>query len=1155
MFSYLRPHHKRGSSSNPTSPLPLPSTPHSSDFPLHSPDFFPPPPRLPDNESLHSESPVSPVAPVLPPIPRVASRYDQTTSTARGYNVQGGYEGSKENARLADTVVPEARVRKDNPTNPTISVEKPHDSTSRPGTVGSTVPQYPGSGSHTRPGPLRDTEGHAVSAPSVRPSSSTPLYSSTKPSASTLPPQRAAPPPPPPPPKSPSPVQPSSHHFRSGKAKLNLLNPMSLLMRRRSAQGLPPVPASLANDKSLILPAMPDDYDPRIRGTAIHDFSAPRQKRNYSTNDVGVISPGIGSGKSPVPSHGDDGLEHPTSKFGDGNDGRLTSPKKGDWDHSPMFKEQFGDDIQPWREGLTKEPSVPEEGSKSSILLSPLDIPEPDREPPPLPPFARNLPSDLALTLVPRPDVDNSSRSKVLAVVPEAGSPDALPQNLPAKLPSPNSPPKTRSRTLSGSDRSPQPTGPKRIASNASRFSFDMGGLGSVTQEKILEEKHKEHAAAKQSSKIMDGNDPHSRDTDDYDDDEMDDYDGLDDEGPYEEQIPGVNTDADDEVQLDHGDVGAFDFTSSRISTIASPTSPSTGTLVSPRDSSGQLIGFAMSKESPQRHSLPSPSDGPVPPQLENSDRSSEADGLGLMGLDTVLGGSGTQASIVAQSANFNGQCASESLDPEEGEDDDLYFDDGIIEHPGDDAGRDFDESVFDLEKEAYNRSILDLQPPRPLNFSTTDSSPAKYTSEEDENDSIVPQDSQSTDTTYPPLMNPAGNALGYQASISRQHQADESSFGEPSGLTQDNLAAYHNALVAAANQAAANGKFIRCDSASDFGRDSHGAYDDEPHPDLLPDDGHYSQGTDKFSPNGFGGNEDDDFDYDSALEDDPMIAAANAEALANDADGFYGQEFGFYAQANGANEAQYVNGGYFGLRGPEGMIRSKSGRIILQEPNLTPITERSEYSTRNSYISLSIPGPQTNQTLTSPALAQLMSSSFADDDDLSLSALMKLRRGAWGGSNGSLRSAGSGGSQASSSPFAYLPPFGAGGIALANASQLGGSSFSLASSGGVASSNGQNGSNESSVPASPTITVANLAAMGASGAGNGEGGDGLSPAKTSTVAARKGKKNGHSRAGSGADSVSYMKEEDTWVLERRRMSTTGEVELVGREVVAGGRI
>ncbi|MDT9071186.1 hypothetical protein, partial [Escherichia coli] len=51
-----------------------------------------------------------------------------------------------------------------------------------------------------------------------------------------------------------------------------------------------------------------------------------------------------------------------------------------------------------------------------------------------------------------------------------------------------------------------------------------------------------------------------------------------------------------------------------------------------------------------------------------------------------------------------------------------------------------------------------------------------------------------------------------------------------------------------------------------------------------------------------------EDFDYDdtdSALYDDPIIAAANAEALENDDEGIYGEEFGFYAHAHGYSGAQ----------------------------------------------------------------------------------------------------------------------------------------------------------------------------------------------------------------------------------------------------------
>ena len=63
---------------------------------------------------------------------------------------------------------------------------------------------------------------------------------------------------------------------------------------------------------------------------------------------------------------------------------------------------------------------------------------------------------------------------------------------------------------------------------------------------------------------------------------------------------------------------------------------------------------------------------------------------------------------------------------------------------------------------------------------------------------------------------------------------------------------------------------------------------------------------------------------------------------------------------------------------------------------------------------------------------------------------------------------------------------------------------------------------------------------------------------ETQTVSPRLAQ--GHSRTNSGADSVTYVREQDPggpqrWVLERRRTSESGLLELVGREVVEGGRI
>ncbi len=147
--------------------------------------------------------------------------------------------------------------------------------------------------------------------------------------------------------------------------------------------------------------------------------------------------------------------------------------------------------------------------------------------------------------------------------------------------------------------------------------------------------------------------------------------------------------------------------------------------------------------------------------------------------------------------------------------------------------------------------------------------------------------------------------------------------------------------------------------------------------------------------------------DESSEPEDDSIIALANAEALACDSDGFYGQEFGFYAHPGRAEAGEYTNGGYFGQGFHDDLNRSHSGNATFQEPNLTPITERSEYSTRNSFIVPPLSGSVPMQCAQSPGLMELASMlDPLNEDYLSLAKLQKLRKEAWGGSTTSLQSA-----------------------------------------------------------------------------------------------------------------------------------------------------
>jgi hypothetical protein len=532
-------------------------------------------------------------------------------------------------------------------------------------------------------------------------------------------------------------------------------------------------------------------------------------------------------------------------------------------------------------------------------------------------------------------------------------------------------------------------------------------------------------------------------------------------------------------------------------------------------------------------------------------DHSSEAQGLGLEM-------EGLKLSPKPQRLDTE---AKEFPEPAALDDDDLYFDDGLIGVGGPEDFDDpveFDESVFDqIDTDEYGRPLRSLSS-LPTLYSppmfTADPSPALNKAVEN---SVEGQDPLTPGTL--PLLVP-------QPSISGFHPPNSSI--APS-LTQDTLAAYQSALAEAACSAAANGKFRR-DSTN-----ATPSEQEDPHPGLVTDSSHTSH-YEPFSPTY---EIEDDFDYDDALEDDAIIAAANAEALANDCDGFYGQEFGFYS-APAASEAEYVNGGYFGPRGVEGINRSQSGRVVSREPNLTPITERSEYSNRNSFMSFSMNGPGAIQ---SPGLAQLagmLRSPIDYEGDMSLDALLKLRRGAWGGSQASLHSSNgsprSTGGQEETSPVGQLPPWAQGG-AVANPTTLGSgghwrknSGFSLVSEAPSGVGTGVQ-SESSSVPGSPTMAMSmshldivkehedhkdeDTVTKDEKDKGNGQDGE---RDKEKEKEKEKGVRK-HRYTGS-AESISYLKEDDPvsgerWILERRRTGESGEVEFLGREVVSGGRI
>jgi hypothetical protein len=187
--------------------------------------------------------------------------------------------------------------------------------------------------------------------------------------------------------------------------------------------------------------------------------------------------------------------------------------------------------------------------------------------------------------------------------------------------------------------------------------------IGAAEQERLLEDRHRQKALERKAENADDDERLEEFD-DDYDYDNMDDDDGLEERIPgvnadleeeevyeeeipgvnaeleddaYEEPIPGVNADLDEEDPYDivgSGNLGGFTFQQSVLPSPLSPSSP--GMVSTPRDANGEVIGFAMTKNSP--HVARDPTKPPISPSVpEPSSTSTDAtiQGLGLEGLIT----------------------------------------------------------------------------------------------------------------------------------------------------------------------------------------------------------------------------------------------------------------------------------------------------------------------------------------------------------------------------------------------------------------------------------------------------------------------------------------------------------------------------------------
>ena len=1023
----------------------------------------------------------------------------------------------------------------------------------------------------------------------------------------------------------------------SAKGRSRLRNPMSLLMRRRSGQTLDPL-----HDESLVtqrspsfIPPILDNYDPSIRGNIVHDFNAPRLNRNLSYNNA--------YGSSPVPP-------------GTPGDLGRASPPRIEKEHTPVFHEHFDDDTSYEQsqaavraEQLANNDFV---ARNSVLLLSDPSLLEPMPAAlvvpvPVMKEASSELPSEMTTPPPPPPYQAVDLNSSVLSPVEEVPSPTYAPtDDTPKAKKSTKSPSPARSRATSATDPSWQPAGlPAHLSSRASRFSFQINGGSDSTQEHVMEERHRKKAAEKASKQAhLSTNTIEDEYDDEYGmDDDFDMDDGFEEDIPMlgeEDEFGGLGNQS-----IDNG-ISAFDFSTLSINPSQAIPMSSNGPLQTPYDINGNPIGFAMPGS--VQHMQSGMTNGYLNPEEDDDD--DDPPRSNTYGLQPNFPVTSQQAAIGASSRDVV-----TSNDPSPGDldlDDDMYFDDGLI---GD---------QLDLgDAAAFNEEIFD-DPQGPL-----------YERK------IKPAPAEETPSSHPLQALPS--ETGYEAdddTLSRHLENSEPSLARKMSIAHaqpgptmfgfNDMSSYHTALVDAANKAEAEGRFARKASV-DMGNTSseldESSSVSHSRPSLVPDDGRFSLDTVGFPPDddvyGTDMSFQDDYDYsdyDSALENDPMIAAANAEALAYDDEGFYGREFGFYAAAG---DAQSEWGGVFGA---SGLARAVSGRNAVREPNLTPITERSEYSTRNSFISLnhfrdgSLP-------VASPGLAQLARMSPyewpGEEEDMSLDTLMKLRKGAFGGSASSLPSS-TANSPRNSSPFGMQFALRASSAAgnrmqehneseieseeLANiAGDFDGSEEEedglMEAVNGAYDDENDGCSDGDDRPESPTLTVsdynslsspigqvqslppfsspmrpqilqtqstymqtpshlasamkspANIAlpmspfgmplpspftmnqqpvspppidtSLSSPAATTSSGPRRQSVSFASPVSATSpmtpngsGWRSSHSRKGSAADSVTYVREHDEagegrWVLERRRTAESGELELIGREIVEGGRI
>jgi len=650
----------------------------------------------------------------------------------------------------------------------------------------------------------------------------------------------------------------ASSQAKTSKKALNLLNPVNLLMRRRS-QPSPTESVKSNTNKRLIIPPMdlPADYDPRIKGSIIHDFSNSKGlNASPSYQNTGSSS----TGSSPM-------IQSPSNLSR--NDRILSDSTSGH-----IFQQMHSYDRTQYN---------------------------------------MRTPSPMANKSMPRDEgeICTDSLENRYNSDPDI-SPVSSSQDIAWEMASTPSPIEQSPILDTLRHRSTNAGSPIRVRSDASRFSFQLTNDAAI-EDALVEERAKHeslisdsHVYSNTGAKVDDEEEEF------FDENAMYDADELEGQGMEYER------------DLEHDEMNAF------------------ASALPPADDYGNFDVF-------NHHLLQKPLSATISATspTDESCTTPSVTGLGLIYEDHTYSLPGVLSSLS--------------------------------------TSNDFNEKVMSNDRNDSHQGIQSAFQ-RPLIQSSRDDHNLSRASH-DFDDDIYFQSNYS------------GNV------------SDQISGGRDEYRKTNNLLAYHDALVNAANEAAKNGRFTRTNSrTSDFSdaqpssdnRDSHNpsslptrirdsysgfdfGFDDSDNNEIITDENEnenehvsvgniqahrsttsslYSQVSHFPADHETEQYHDSSFPSDDADEDyDNIIAEANASALANDSDGFYGREFG--------NDAlSYADSNMGGIE----------RKWSVREPNLTPITERSEFSTRNSY---------TTSVWNSPALGNGTGVSFGNGNDHRSSSAM----------------------------------------------------------------------------------------------------------------------------------------------------------------------